>query len=480
MYNTKKHAETGMQAKESGAPTNNKWLLLIVVALGTLMSGINASSLNVANPVLSRHFGIGLEAVQWVTTVYLLVVSVLMLLLGRIGDRVGGYKIYLSGLVIFSCGSVCCGLSGTLTLLILSRVLQAVGAAMLMATGTGIVVNVFPLSQRGMALGINVLVVGIGNMCGPSLGGLILTHFDWTLIFFLNVPFGLLSLLLGLRCLRFAAPAEQDLNPPPLDIRGALLLGVIISSLILSFSGEFAGSKWFFLLFALTLPVFALAEKNHAAPLWDFGLLANRRFSFGNLVAFFSYFANMAVAFLLPFFLVDVWSLPVGTVGGLMMISAICMAVSAPLAGTLSDKIGALRFMPVALAVLATGMLLLFFLDSTPALPHFAAGLALMGCGMGMLNTPNNSEIMTAAGRNYAGYAGGFIATNRNLAFCIGTAAGAGVFTFLHRRFALTLPDPEAYLLALRWIIGAAIVFVLMSLAICLRLKAAAADKASP
>ncbi|MDR1603421.1 MAG: MFS transporter [Gracilibacteraceae bacterium] len=454
-----------------------KWLTLSVIALGTLMAGINASSLNVANPVLGDFFQIELSEVQWVTTIYLLVVSVLMLLLGRIGDRVGGHKIYLGGLIVFSAGSICCGFSATLTTLILSRVLQAVGAAMLMATGMGIIINVFPLSQRGMALGINVLVVALGNMCGPSLGGLILTHYDWPLIFFVNVPFGLLSLLLGLRCLRSSVPPEQ--NPPPLDIRGALLLGVIISALILFFTGGFAGSRAFIILFLLTLPVFALAEKKHAAPLWDFALMANRRFSLGNLVAFFSYCANMSAAFLFPFFLVDVWHLPVSAVGGLVMIGAICMAITAPLAGIVSDRIGALRLMPAALAILLAGLLVLFFLGPEPAPLHFALGLGLMSCGMGTLNTPNNSEIMTAAGRKYAGYAGGFVATNRNLAFCIGTAASAGAFTILRRYFALTLPETEAYLSALRCIIAGASLLALISLGICLYLKAGATAKPS-
>ncbi|MDR1320000.1 MAG: MFS transporter [Gracilibacteraceae bacterium] len=459
-----------MQPAENSAPKDHsKWISLVVIALGTLMSGINASSLNVANPLLSVHFRISLAEVQWVTTIYLLVVSVLMLLLGRVGDRVGGHKIYLCGLVVFSAGSVCCGFSGALTALLLSRALQAVGAAMLMATGAGIIVNAFPLSQRGMALGINVLVVGIGGMCGPTIGGLILTHFTWPVIFFVNVPFGLLSLLVGLRYLRSNVPPPQ--NPPPLDIRGALLLGVIISSLILFFSGNFAGSRWFGLLFLLALPVFAMAEKKHAAPLWDSALLANPRFSLGNLVAFLSYFANMAVNFLLPFFLQEQWELPVGAVGWLMMISPLCMAVTAPLSGVLSDRIGAMRLMPAALVVFMAALVLMLFLGPAPVIPHFAAGLALMGCGMGMLNTPNNSEIMTAAGRKYAGYAGGFVATNRNLAFCIGTAASAGVFTLLRQYFALTRPYADAYQLALRCIIAAAALVALLSLAICLRLK---------
>jgi EmrB/QacA subfamily drug resistance transporter len=446
-----------------------KWLVLAIIALGFFMSTATASSINIANPVLVQVFGIGMEQVQWVTTLFLLVVTSLMLLLGRIGDRIGGQKVYIAGLLIFCLGSLWCGLSSSFPSLLSGRALQALGSAMLMATGMGIVTNTFPLEQRGMAMGFGMLMVSLGNMCGPGLGALILEHYSWSYIFFVNLPFGVLSLILALRFLR--APRTLTRAQGALDIRGALLLATVVSSLILGLSGGFPGSRLFFLLFAAALPVFIWAEKKHAAPLWDFALIRNHRFAIGNLVAFLSYFANMCVAFLLPFFLQQVWNLPVSSIGFFMMLSPLCIAVAGPLAGFLSDRIGALLLMPLALFVSIGALLTLFFLPATPFLPQLAAGLLLVGLGMGMLNTPNNSEIMTAAGPEYAGYAGSFVATNRNLAFCLGTAAAAGVFPLLLTHFQNGAAYTTAYLLSLRCLIGVSLLATLVSLIICLWLK---------
>jgi EmrB/QacA subfamily drug resistance transporter len=456
----------------------NKWVVLVITSLGTFMASINNSSINIANPILVRVFGIEMQQVQWVTTIFLLVVSSLMLLFGRIGDRIGGHKLYMTGLLIFCAGSLGCGLSGTFAMLVLARVLQALGAAMMMATGMGIVANTFPVEQRGMAMGFGILTVGIGSMCGPSLGAVVLAHLNWSYIFFLNLPFGITSLILALFFLR-----GQGLPTPatdPLDLRGAVLLAIVISSLILALSGGFSGSAFFFLLFAFSAFLFFMAEKKHPAPLWDFTLMQNQRFTLGNLVAFLSYFANMSVFFLMPFFLNDIWHLPIKTVGLLLVLSPLCMAVAGPLSGTLSDRIGALRLMPIALSVFTVALVLVFLLPATPRIPQLAAALLLTGIGMGMLNTPNNSEIMTAAGRKYASYAGSFVATNRNLAFCFGTATTAGLFPFLRSHFALNLGADAAYMVSLRCLVGFAIVVSLTSLFTCLWLKAHSTPKNEP
>jgi EmrB/QacA subfamily drug resistance transporter len=433
------------------------------------MAAISISGLNIANPVISRTFAIGVEHVQWVSTIYLLVLCSTMLLLGRIGDRIGGHKVYLTGLIIFVAGSLCCGLSGSFELLLLSRVLQAAGGAMMMATGIGILTVSFPLEQRGMAMGISVLMVGLGNMCGPSLGGLLLSNFDWKIIFYINIPFGILSFLLGLRFLR--APVSKEAPTDKLDIRGALLLAICVSALILCLSGGFEGSQWFGLLSLVLLPIFFLAEKRHPSPLWSFDLMRNQRFSLGNLVTFLSYFANMMVNFLLPFFMEEVWTFPVDKTGLFIMVGPICMAVSAPLAGVVSDKIGALKMMPAALVIFIAGLASIFFWTEEPVYPLLIGSLALVGLGMGILNTPNNSEIMTAAGKQNAGYAGGFVSTNRNLAFCLGTATTAGVFSMLTRQFEVDNSHTMAYVFSMHGIIIIALVITVISLVICLWLK---------
>ncbi|MDR1160664.1 MAG: MFS transporter [Syntrophomonadaceae bacterium] len=448
---------------------NNKWLTLIIISLGIFISSVNASSINLVNPTLARVFSIDMDQVQWVVTVYLLVVGVLLLLFGRIGDLIGSYKIYNCGFLIFTLGSLFCGLSGEFNLLLAARALQGVGAAMLMSTGIGIVATTFPLEQRGQAIGITVIAVGIGNMGGPALGGLILTHFTWPMIFYINVPFGIIFFLLGLRYLR--SPVPENRNAPPLDRTGALLLALLISALLLCLSGSFKGSGWFVLIFIAVLPLFVWYEKRNPAPLFNFELMRNRRFTIGNLVAFLSYFAQTLIFFLMPFYMEEVLLLPTSTVGIMMMISPLFMAISAPLSGTMSDKIGALRLMPIALTLQLAAVAFFLNLQADSSLIHLAVGFILLGSSIGMLNSPNNSEIMTAAGLKYSGYASGFMATVRNLAFSFGTAASAGGFTTLFDKFASISEFSDAYMKALHLTVTAAAIIVLVSLLSCIWLK---------
>ncbi|MDR2493474.1 MAG: MFS transporter [Coriobacteriales bacterium] len=407
----------------------NKWLVLCVTALGALFSTINASSIAIANPVLAAEFSLTQNDVQWVTTLYLIIVTALTLLAGRIGDRIGSNRVYITGLVVFTLGSLACSLAGTLVLLLIGRSVQAIGAAMVLATGMGLVSSVFPPQQRGMGIGLMVLMVGLGNTIGPPLGGFILANGSWPLIFFINVPMGVVSVALAIAWLRFTGRPQRDKEP--LDLLGSVLLAALIAALIVSMNGRFAGSIWFLAVVVLLLPLFIIVERRHTAPLLDFVLLRNRRFSIGNLITLFSYSAMMAVSFQLPFFLQDIWHLSVDVAGFLMMVMALSMGITAPLAGILSDRVGALRVMPPALVLSVVAQALALFFVPEPSLPLFIVYMALIGCGMGILNTPNNSEVMAAAGREKSGYASGFVAANRNLAFCLGTAVSAGLFSLM-------------------------------------------------
>ena len=448
---------------------SRKWLALCSIMLGTFVGTLNSSSINIANPVLASEYSLTMGQVQWVTTIYFIFLTSLMLLMGRIGDRVGSHKVYILGSFIFTFGSLACGLAHAFLFLLFARVIQALGAAMMLATGMGLLTTIFPQKQRGTVLGVNVLMVGLGSMLGPSLGGLILSFASWQMIFLINVPIALVISVASTFFVR--SPVSPDHDAPPLDKVGALMLMGIVAALIIGLSGGFVGSYWFILILVFLIPVFVLYERKQPQPLIDISILRIRRFSLGNLIAFFSYSANMIVAFQLPFLLQGLWNMPVASAGLLIAVSSLCMAVSGPIAGFISDRIGALRLMPVALMLLCAALTLAFFIPSEPLVPLFVVYLILIGTGMGMLNTPNNSDIMTSAPRQFAGYASGFVSTNRNLAFCVGTAASAGIFSMSQGLFETTLPATDAYLYAFRCIIGIALVLMLISLSICLYLR---------
>jgi EmrB/QacA subfamily drug resistance transporter len=447
----------------------NKWLALAITSLGSFAATFNSGSVNILNPVLAGEFGLQQAQVQWVMTLYLLIVSSLMLLFGQVSDRVGSHRIYIVGVFVFTAGSLFCGFSPAFLPLLIGRSIQAVGAAMMLATSMALMSTVFPPNQRGMALGLSVLMIGLGNMSGPALGGLILAVAPWPVLFLVNVPIGLASFLMAAVWLR--SPVAAQKQSPPFDIIGALLMIAVIASLILFFSGGFEGSRWFGLLLLVAFPLFLIFERRHKAPLLDFALLRSRRFSLGNLVSFFSYTAVMMLGFQLPFLLEDVWMMPVGQAGLLLTVSAISMAVSGPISGMVSDRFGAMRVMPAALAASTVAVGLAMFLGAHLALPLFIACTALNGLGMGFLNTPNNSEIMGAASREKSGYAGGFVSMNRNLAFCIGTSLSAGVFHVVEGLALPSLGAADAHLAGMRAAFAVAAVLLVISLAVCLYLR---------
>jgi EmrB/QacA subfamily drug resistance transporter len=456
----------------SKKPTN-KWLALITISLGTFMATLNSSIVNIANPILAADFGISMAQVQWVTTIYLIVTSSLMLLFGRVGDRVGSHTIYIVGIVIFTAGSLACTLSDHFATLTLARAIQGLGAAMTIAVGMGLVTTIFPLAQRGRAMGVTALMVGLGNVAGPAVGGLILAHFSWHFVFLLSVPFGLVSFILSAVFLRSPLPRNREGS---LDVRGSILFTALIACLIVFLSGGFAGQEWFGLGFVALLALFIYTERREKNPLLEPELLRNKRFILGNIIAFFSYCAHMMVMFQLPFFLDTVWAVPVGMVGLLIMVNALALGVCGPLSGFASDRIGAFRVMVPALVGMVAYILAALFLGADQQVWLFVGMLVLAGAGMGFLNTPNNSDIMTAAGRAHASYASGFVGTNRNLAFCLGTALSASIFS-LGGTVARMFPDlPGAasgiveldYLFNFRLVLLVCLLFVLISLGVCL------------
>ncbi|MDR2715045.1 MAG: MFS transporter [Coriobacteriales bacterium] len=459
------------QSEKPPAKHTNKWLALSITSIGTLMSTLNASSIHIANPILASEFGISMGQVQWVTTIYLIVLGSFMLLAGRIGDRIGSHRIYITGAWVFATGSLLCGFSPGFEFLLGARAVQALGGALMMATSMGLVVTLFPQKQRGRALGVTVLMVGIGNLLGPSLGGLVLSVAPWHLLFFINVPFMCITALLAALFLR--SPVPKQVDAPPLDKFGALLLAGIISTLILGISGSFTGSHWFLGALILLVPLFLYVERRQKQPLLEISLLRNQRFSLGNLIAFFTYAANIMIAFQLPFFLQNLWNMPVANAGLVLMVSAIAMGLMGPVAGFLSDHLGAMRVMPIALSLIVAAFCLAFFIPAEQNVIFVIGYLALIGLGMGLLNTPNNSEIMTAAGRKFSSYASGFVGTNRNLAFCLGTGASAGLFGLFTGLFAPSFTAGDTYLLAFRCIVAVSLIFSLISLSIFLYLRRA-------
>ncbi len=442
-----------------------KWQTLIIVCAGIFMSTLDGSILNIANPTIAEFYGVSMQNVQWVVTSYMLVISSTLLLLGKLGDRMGNYLIYRWGFLVFAVGSLLCAIAPGLYFLVAARCFQAIGASMLMATGVGIVSNTFPFEERGKALGITGGVVGLGNMVGPSLGGFLVGSFSWPVIFLINIPIGLLAFI---GSYRYLAPQETETDASGHDKTGNMLFALGIFALILSLSLA-DGIKLPLLLAGIgLLLLFYFYERRAANPMLDFSLFHNQLFVVGNALAFATYMAQTAVFFILPFYLENVTNFTPAWTGLLLTIPPVVQVVAAPLAGSLSDRLGPSHLTSIAFALMSCGFWLLSTLGTTLNLPRIIIGLIVYGVGVASFGSPNSSSVMGSIPRQKAGYTGGFMATVRNLGFAMGIAIWVSLFSFILNRSQLFLPFAESYARATHWVYLCAACVILSGLLLSL------------
>lgn len=364
------------------AAPRSPWSVFATVALGTFMSTIDSSIVNVALPTMQHAFGATVTQIGWVSLAYLATLTLLLLPFGRLGDAVGRRRIYLGGLALFVVGSALCGLARSAELLIAARVLQGIGASMVSANAAAIVTAAFPAAMRGRALGSIGAVVGLGLTIGPPLGGWLLGAFGWPAIFLVNLPIGAFAVAMGWRLL-------------PRDAGTA--------------GTEAAG-----------------------APLFDASLLREPVFLAATTSLFASFVALFAAVFLTPFYLERVLGLGPSAVGRVLVVVPLLLLAISPLAGALSDRLGTRRLSVTGLSLVTLGLLLLAWMVGGPEAPAGVAalvgGLFVVGLGQGLFQSPNASAAMGAAPSAKLGIAGGAIATLRNCGMLCGVGLAATIF----------------------------------------------------
>lgn len=444
---------------------DTKWQVLIIICMGIFMSTLDGSILNIANPTIARDFSITMSEVQWVVTSYMLVITSSLLFWGRVGDKIGCEKIYTRGFLVFGAGSLICSLSNSLFFLIFARVIQAFGASMMMATGIGIVTNTFPSKERGKALGLTGSIVGIGNMAGPSIGGVLVAHFNWPVIFLINVPIGIIGFLLARKYLPLQ---PQDLFIDNYDTVGIGLFALSAITLILSLTASNGIDIPVLMISVFLVLIFWFYEENTRCPMIDFGLFKNKIFLQGNLMAAAVYSTQMSVFFLIPFYMERLFHMSPDQSGLFMTIPPVTMAVIAPLAGSLSDKFGSTRIITASLSMLTIAYLIFSSLGPNISTLKIISGLIALGAGMGMFGSPNNSSIFGALPREKAGYAGGFVSTVRNLCYSLGIAFSVSIFAFLFTLNQKHLSYTNAYMNASSSVYKIAAVITFSALILCL------------
>lgn len=404
---------------------NNRWKILVCIVTVTFMNCLDASIVNVALPMISEDLGVTMAQVQWIVTSYLIAISCLILLGGRFGDVKGKCNTFKIGIFLFTLGSLFCGLSHTLPLLVISRVFQGIGASLTMANSLGIITDTFSKGGRGRAVGISGASVALGTMVGPALGGIIVS-LRWEYIFLINVPIGIIAFIAAMKIL----PKEEGHKNKKIDIIGTILFAIFIISIVLvTTEGQFVGYTSLpivigFIVSIVSLILFIIIEMKIKSPVLDLSIFKNNLFSISVFCGFISFIAISCFTILLPFYLQDVLKLTPFYAGLFMIIYPITLSVVSPLSGTLADKIGSEIIALIGLSMLSLSFVLMSTIHEGTPIWLIGIYSIVMGLGNGMFQSPNNTLVMSTVKKNKLGIAGSVNALVRNLGMIFGVTLG--------------------------------------------------------
>lgn len=413
-----------------------RWFVVGTVCIGACMGQIDASMTQVLLPRLEVEFGARLSSVSWVAVAYLLAMASFAPIFGRLADMFGRKLLYTTGFVIFIAGSALCGYATDLPSLILFRVLQAVGGALITANSVAIVVMAMAPEERGRGLGLQSAAQAIGLGAGPAIGGLILDTLGWQWAFWINVPLGLAGAILGW----FILPQTGKLpEGERFDWRGAILIAPAMTAFVAVLNEVHALGPTSPILIACLLMgvtctiLFVRAERRAPSPLLDLVLLAKPAFLLGNAANFVSYAALFGVFFLVPFGLVRIYDETALAAGLRLSILPVMLGLLAPVGGMLYDRLGARVPTSCGMLVCIAGLALLYlFLDGDAAnLWLVTLSLAVIGTGQGLFISPNTSAIMSAAPASETGQAGSVLNVVRMLGISTGIAGASTLLALM-------------------------------------------------
>ena len=407
----------------------NRWWILVAVGLFTFMSTLDGTIVNIALPVISKNLNISMSQSEWVVSLYLIVVCSFILFFGKLSDLHGKIKIFRLGAIFFIAGSLLSGFRVNLVFLLVSRAIQAFGAAMTMATNNGIITEIFPSTERGKALGTIGSFVALGSIAGPGLGGLILSHLSWSYIFWLNVPVGIIAAIIGAIFL----PKDITFTNAVLDKKGSFGFAL---GMITLFGGIFLGQQLGFtsvpvltmLIIGLISFIWFVYTENHTTnPLLQFNLFKNPDFSVSLLCALLIFITNFFFNVVTPFYLENALHLAPSQAGIILMILPVVQLFAAPVAGTLSDKIGPKLITFIGLVLLLVSQIGYSLCNLHSSIWLFIISVAIMGLGSGIFSSPNNSLVMSSVEQKDLGVAGSINSLSRNLGMVIGISSATTI-----------------------------------------------------
>ena len=441
-----------MDVRQQDKPDySRKWVYFGIAAIASLMGTLDSSIVNVALPTLANEFKADVKTVAWTSQAYVLAMTALLLIGGKLMDIWGERRLFTIGFALFTAGSALCAFSISIYMLIFSRVFQAMGGAILMSSNQALIARSFPPNQRGRALGVIGTVVSIGLATGPPLGGFLIGALGWRWIFYINLPIGVVAIYY---CLRVLGSKVVDFGSIKFDWSGSFLIVAGLGALFLGMTfavdyGLTAFRVWGLIIFSVIMLILFLYNEQRAQnPLLHLYLFKSRYFTQSCASAFLAFVVLMCSSILMPFYLQNVLLFTPQKLGLFMMSMPLAMLLVAPLAGYLSDLIGTRIPASLGLAFSGAGIFSLSFLGLDASEIDIVWRLVLIGIGMGIFGSPNSNAVLSSVPRKHVGIASGMTAMMRSSGITFGISFSVILYSFFRSGLAENIDpkSPQAYL----------------------------------
>ncbi len=413
-------------------------LIVISVAFSSFLVRLNNYMVNISLPTITRSFGVTSSEASQIVSSYLLIITTTLLLFGKLGDRIGLKRIFIGGYVIFTVGSLMCGWSHDITMLIGSRFVQGIGSSMLLAASFAIISHFLPAGNTGWAFGITSTASALGVATGAPIGGIVTGYLSWNWTFFINVPVGIIAIFVAMRYIPDSV-AARDKDPGGKPAQGFDFLGAVLSfaGLGLLLYGLNRGDTYGWLSPAIVgcltgafvlIVLFVFWEKRHKNPLLDVSLFLNLRYTFALIATFLAYMLISGNAFLMPFYLEVIKGLNAQTAGLILLVYSVIYVVLSPVAGKLSDRVSPALLCTIAMV---SGTLCVFVFSFTlrqAGLTSVIVYLVWLALSFVLFFSPNNNQVMNYAPPDKKGVSSGLFSTTSNLGMVFGVTVIETVF----------------------------------------------------
>lgn len=425
---------------------SRKWMIFSVTANGTFMSTLSAGIVNIALPTMSGEFGVNLENIQLVVSLYLLVLTCFLPVFGKLSDLYSRKWMYLGGFITFGIGALLGAVSGSLGMMLFARAVQGLGSSAMMATSQALIAQIFHGNSRGKAFGAIGAVVAGGTLAGPAVGGILIQTWGWPSVFWVCIPVCIVGVWRGIYLIpRFKAVAHTRM-----DYAGAAFYSIMSFSFLYALNTASAqgwGSPKILSAFALSLVFFILflrREKKSSHPFIGLSIFQIPAISYGCAVAVLGFTSLFTNSVLLPFYLTDIMGMDPIKIGMLILPFPVTLAAASAVSGALCAKWPARIITTAGFVFLLVSTLMFAFIGSNPSISYIILAQLVMGAGSGTFQVPNNNTVISAAPKGKLGVVASVNALSRNVGMIMGIALSVAVFAIVQERLTSHGAAPHA------------------------------------